>query len=79
VSLLRPSTPNTHAEAAAMAALPHQLRLDDVAAVVYTALAVQAARPAENRNRELVDLCLDLRNALARPAVPQLPVIPGRP
>lgn len=67
-----------HAEAAAMALAELQARLDEVAIIVDFALTIQAAHPANMRNRDQIDLCLDLRSALA-PVESHVPVIPGRP
>lgn len=70
-----PPSPS-HAEIKEMVRLSYQVRQAAVEALVEQALTAQAARPADLRNRELIDLCLDLRNALLAPTVP---VIPGRP
>lgn len=73
-----PPTVVNHAEAAAMALAELQARLDEVAIIVDFALTIQAAHPAGMRNRDQIDLCLDLRSALTPVAEQYVPVIPGR-
>lgn len=60
--------------------IEQKARNAEAAAMVENILYAQGRRPAELRNGDLVDLCLDLRSALRpKPAGSQTPVIPGRP
>ena len=70
--------------------LEHQARNAHAVELVDQALAVQAALEEDDRDLELVNLCLELRSALAPKPVdayiiqelprlrPSVPVIPGR-
>lgn len=56
-------------------------RFADAAFILTTELLAQRRCPRELRNQRLIDLCLDLRNALMPlPPLddPSVPVIPGR-
>lgn len=91
---LRPATPEppsplpaqAHAELTAYAAMTAaQSPLNRFAAAVFIVSAelhAQARRRPEMRDTHLIDLCLDLRNALdplpPLPDEPSVPVIPGR-
>lgn len=79
--LRRPTPPPTtpaavHDQRVALSVLAAEVRIDRATALITAALSTEADRPSDLRNRELIDLCLDLRSALA-PA-PPVPVVPGR-